>query len=125
EQTYARARALCARVGDTPQRFQTLRGLWGFYHNRGALPTARELAEQLYRLAQCEAVPTHLLEAHAALGNTLFFLGEYAAARTHLEQGIALTDPVAERAQALRHGLAPGGVRLAVAARKLCLLCAA
>jgi predicted ATPase len=123
EQTYARARALCARVGDTPQRFQTLRGLWGFYHNRGALPTARELGEQLYRLAQCEAAPTHLLEAHAALGNTLFFLGEYAAARTHLEQGIALTDPVAERAQALRHGLAPGVVCLAVAARTLwCLV---
>ena len=119
EQTYARARALCAKVGDTPQRFPTLRGLWGFYHNRGALPTARELGEQLYRLAQCEAAPTHLLEAHAALGNTLFFLGEYAAARTHLEQGIALTDSAAERAQALRHGLAPGVVCLAVAARTL------
>jgi class 3 adenylate cyclase/predicted ATPase len=119
EQTYARALALCAKVGDTPQRFPTLRGLWGFYHNRGALPTARELGEQLYRLAQCEAAPTRLLEAHAALGNTLFFLGEFAAARTHLEQGISLTDPAAERAQALRHGLAPGVVCLAVAARTL------
>jgi predicted ATPase len=119
EQTYARARALCAKIGDTPQRFPTLRGLWGFYHNRGELPTARELGEQFYRLVQCEAAPTHLLEAHAALGNTLFFLGEYAAARTHLEQGIALTDPAAERAQALRHGLAPGVVCLAVAARTL------
>jgi predicted ATPase len=49
----------------------------------------------------------------------LFFLGEYAAARTHLEQGITLTDPAAERAQALRHGLAPGVVCLAVAARTL------
>jgi predicted ATPase len=119
ERTYARARALCAKVGDTPQRFPTLRGLWGFYHNRGELPTARELGEQLYRLAQCEAAPTHLLEARAALGNTLFFLGEYAAARTHLEQGIALIDPAAERAQALRYGLAPGVVCLAVAARTL------
>jgi adenylate cyclase len=42
------------------------------------------------------------------LGNILFFLGEYAAARTHLEQGIALTDPAAHRAQALHHGVAPG-----------------
>jgi class 3 adenylate cyclase/predicted ATPase len=119
EQTYARARALCAKVGDTPQRFPTLRGLWGFYHNRGALPTARELGEQLYQLAQGEAAPTRLLEAHAGLGNTLFFLGGYAAARTHLEQGIALTDPAAERAQAFRHGLAPGVVCLAVAGRTL------
>jgi predicted ATPase len=119
EQTYARARALCAKVGNTPQLIQSLRGLWGFYHNQGALLTAREFAEQLYQLAQCEAVPPHLLEAHAALGNTLFFLGEYAAARAHVEQGIALTDPATEQAQAFRHGLAPGVVCLAVAARTL------
>ena len=37
--------------------------------------------------------PTALLEAHDALGTTLFYLGDYAAARTHLEQGIALIDP--------------------------------
>jgi hypothetical protein len=59
------------------------------------------------------------LEAHAALGNTLFFLGEYAAARTHVKQGIALTNPAAEQVQAFRHGLAPGVVCLAVAARTL------
>ena len=31
EQTYARARALCAQVGETPQLFPTLWGLWRFY----------------------------------------------------------------------------------------------
>ena len=95
EQTYARAQALCQQVGETPQLFPTLRGLCRFYRNRGALPTARELGEQLYRLAQREAEPTPLLEAHEALGDTLFYLGDYAAARTHLEQGIALIDPAA------------------------------
>jgi predicted ATPase len=34
-------------------------------------------------------------------------LGEYAGARTHLEQGLAPTDPTAQRTQALRHGEAP------------------
>jgi predicted ATPase len=96
EQTYTRARALCAQVGDTSQLFPTLWGLCRFYLGRGALPTARELGEQLDRLAQREADPTHRLEAHDALGTTLFFLGEYTAARTHLEQGIALTDPTVE-----------------------------
>jgi len=108
ELTYARARALCARVGETPQLLPTLRGLCLFYRTRGVLPTARELGEQLYRLAQRTAEPNHLLEAHDALGTTLLWLGEYAAALTHLEQGIALTDPAAQRAQALRHGEAPG-----------------
>jgi len=28
EQTYARARALCEQVGETPQLFPTLRGLY-------------------------------------------------------------------------------------------------
>src|SRR5262249_43300659 len=45
ELTYARARALCAQVGDTPQLFPTLWGLCRFYLGRGALPTARELGE--------------------------------------------------------------------------------
>ena len=52
EQTYARARVLCTQVGETPQLFPTLRGLCRFYCNRGALRTARELGEQLWRLAQ-------------------------------------------------------------------------
>jgi predicted ATPase len=108
ERTYARARALCAQVGETPRLFPALAGLCRFYQSRGTLPTARELGEQLYRLAQRGAEPTHLLEAHEALGSTLFFLGEYAAARTHLEQGVALIDPTAQRALAFRHGVAPG-----------------
>jgi predicted ATPase/class 3 adenylate cyclase len=119
EQTYARARALCAQVGETPQLFPTLRGLCWFYRTRGVLQMARELGEQLYRLAQREAVPTPRLEAHEALGDTLFYLGEYAAARTHLEQGIALTDQAARRALALRDTVAPGMRCLAHAATTL------
>jgi hypothetical protein len=80
ELTYAQARALCAQVGETPQLILTLRGLSGFYETRGALPTARELGEQLYRLAQRAAGPTPRIEAHDALGTTLFYVGEYADA---------------------------------------------
>ena len=45
DQTYARARALCAQVGEPPQLFPTLRGLWRFYLNRGPLQPARELGD--------------------------------------------------------------------------------
>ena len=93
EQTYARARVLCAQVRKTAQLFPALHGLWRFYRSRGALSTAVELGEELYRLAQREAAPTHLLEAHDALGQTLFYLGEYAAAWRHFAQGIPLIDP--------------------------------
>ncbi len=116
EQTYARARVLCAQVGETPQLFSTLRGLCRFYQSRGALQTARELAEQLSRLAQRGAEPTPRLEAHDALGSTLFFLGEYTAAWMHLAQGIALTDLATQQALALHLGEAPGVRCLAYAA---------
>jgi predicted ATPase len=119
EQTYARARTLCTQVGETPQLFPTLQGLFGFYQARGVLPTAREFGEQLDRLAQREAEPTHLLEAHSTLGQVLFFLGEYAAARTHFEQGIALTDLTTQRALTLRQDVAPGVRCLAMAAATL------
>ncbi|HEY7493836.1 MAG TPA: AAA family ATPase, partial [Candidatus Tectomicrobia bacterium] len=119
EQTYARARALCQQIGDTPQLLPTLRGLWRFYQSRGALLTARELGAQLVRLAQHAAAPMPRLEAHNALGQTLFQLGAYATARTHLEQGVALIDPTTQRAQALRQGEASGVRCLATAARTL------
>jgi tetratricopeptide (TPR) repeat protein len=106
-------------VGETPQLLPTLRGLYRFYHGRGAFPTAWGIGEQIAQLAQRETDPIQRLEAHDALGNTLFQMGDYTAARTHLEQGIALTEPTVERTMALRHGLAPGGRCLNAAALTL------
>jgi hypothetical protein len=102
-----------------PQLFPTLRGLCRFYRNRGVLPTARVLGEQLYRLAQREAETTHLLEAHEVLGDTLFYLGEFATARTHLEQGSALIDLAVQRTLVLHSDAAPGVRCLALAAKTL------
>jgi predicted ATPase len=119
EQTYARARVLCAQIGETPHLFPALRGLCRFYLMRGTLPTARELGEQLDRLAQRETTPTLRLEAHEALGTTLFYLGEYATARMHFEQGIAFIDPTADRAMMLRPGVSPGAWCLAYVALTL------
>jgi predicted ATPase len=122
EEIYSRARELCAQVGDTPRLFPTLWGLCRFYANRGALPTAREVGEQLYRLAQRTTDPTHLLEAHDVLGSTLYHLGEYAAARTHAEQGLALADPMAQRALVLHHEVVPRVRCLVLAAQTLWVL---
>jgi len=119
EQTYARAQALCGQVGDTPRLFPVLRGLANVYYNRGALPEARELGEQLDRLAQRTADPTHLLDAHTTLAIILFSMGDYAAAQMHCEQGIALLDPTAQRAQALHYGGASGVTCMVIAAHTL------
>jgi predicted ATPase len=119
EQAYARARALCVQVSETPQRFPALWGLWRFYQNRGELPTARELSEQLWRLAQRAAVVPDLVAAHSALGYTLYILGDYSATQTHCAQGTALIDPTQQRPQALRSGVAPGVQCLTTAANTL------
>ena len=119
EQTYARARTLCAQVGETPQLSPALWGLWRFYRGRGALSTARELGEQLFGLAQRGSDPMPRLEAHDALGTTLFFLGDYTSSRTHVEQGVALADLTMQRAQVLRNGEASGVRCLGIAANAL------
>jgi TOMM system kinase/cyclase fusion protein len=93
ERAFARARELCQQVGETSQLFRVLVGLWNFYFIRGELQTARVLGGQLLTLAQQGQDPGLLLRAHAALGETLFHLGELVPARAHLEQGIVLYSP--------------------------------
>ena len=51
-------------------------------------------------MAQYAQEPGLLLEAHYALGVALLFSGAFAAADTHLENGLALYDPQQPRRQA-------------------------
>ena len=85
ERVYARARALCQQLGETPQLFPALWGLYAFDLVRGHLPRALEIAEQLLHLAQQDAALQ--LMAHRELGVALFYLGELALARAHLGAG--------------------------------------
>jgi predicted ATPase len=67
--------------------------LWYFYLGRADCRGSRELGAQLLSLAQRIRDPILLLLAHRMLGQIVYFQGEFATARTHLEQGIALYDP--------------------------------
>jgi DNA-binding NtrC family response regulator/predicted ATPase len=122
ERAYARARELCQQMGETPQLFGVLRGLWRFYGVRAAFRTAQALGEQLLCLARRAEDPALLMEAHLALGNGLFWCGEIASARAHLEQVSALYDPQEHRSHAFRYGLDPGVVGLSYTAQALWLL---
>jgi predicted ATPase len=121
-QAYTRARELCRQMGETPDVFPVLRGLWVFHEARAELQVARELAEQLLVLAQRHRDPVQLIEAHRALGNTLFWLGEFAPARGHLEQAIALYDVQQHRALSFVYGTDPAVICLSYAASALWLL---
>ncbi len=93
EKAVTRARELCQQLGETPQLFWVLGRLFMFYVNRRELPIARELAEQMMRLAHSIQDLFLLSTAHAVLACTLYLLGELISARTHLEQALALYDP--------------------------------
>ena len=108
EHAYTRAYELAQQLGETPQRFSVLIGLWRFYFNQAQLRMARELAEQCLLLAQHLQDMRLLQEAHMALGSTLLHLGEHVSARTYLEQGIALYDPQQYRILAFSRVTDPG-----------------
>ncbi len=101
EQAYTRALELCRQLGETPQLYPVLVRLGWLYLAQGKLQMARGLVEQLLTLAQREQDRDQLLEAHYWLGCVLFFIGEFAPAREHLEQGFALDDPQQHHADCL------------------------
>jgi predicted ATPase/class 3 adenylate cyclase len=104
EAAYSRARELCERVGDPPELFPALWGLWLMHLLRGELRRAYELADQLLPRAQSARDPALLMYAHLALGNTLLFMGHLLSAREHLELAISLYDPERHRPLAFRYG---------------------
>jgi predicted ATPase len=122
EHTYARARALCEQVEESPQLFPVLRGLYTYYIARADYQTVRLLVERLLTVAQLAQDTALLLEAHRALGLTLFYVGEFAAARHHLEQSFSLYDRQRHHAQAFLYGQDSGVVCLAFTALTLWVL---
>jgi DNA-binding SARP family transcriptional activator/predicted ATPase len=91
EAAFDRARKLCERIGDAPQLFPALWGLWSFHIVSASHSASLELGQQLRHIAGRE--PGFLLEAHRALGSTLLYMGEIRQARRHLQKGIELYDP--------------------------------
>jgi predicted ATPase/class 3 adenylate cyclase len=122
EKVYSRARELYQQVGESPQVFPMLFGLWEFYSTRAEYKTATELGEQLVSLAQSAQDSALLLEAYTARGNTLSFLGELVLARRHLEQAIALYNPKQHRSHAFAYSQDPGVHSLSFATLALWLL---
>lgn len=122
ETTYTRALTLCKQLGETTLLFPALQGLRTFYQVRGDLLTARGLTAQLLTLAEESQDPAWLVTAHRVLGTNLFSLGELDAARTHLEQALALYDPLQHQSPVFFYGSEPGVLGLAFLALDLWLL---
>jgi predicted ATPase len=108
EQTYVRARELCLRAEDTSTLFPVLYGLWNVCLLRCEFPRCKDLATQMFALAQGQPEPVRLLQAHNVLQQPLLHLGDFVAARRHQEQGLAMYDPHEHRTLTAVYGEDPG-----------------
>ena len=100
---YLKARELCERIGETPELFSVLFGLWRYCVTRPKLQTARELADTLLRLADNARDPALAVIAHYAAGFSRYQVGEFIEARQHQEEGIARYAPEQRRIPVFRH----------------------
>ena len=120
ERAYNRARKLCERVGDPPELFSALFGLWLVYFGGADLPTALGLAQQLLRRAQSAHDPSLLLLAHLALAQTSRHMGKTLQTTEHLEIALSLYDRERHRPLIFRYvGLDSGVVCLSYAVSTL------
>jgi predicted ATPase len=101
ERAYVRARDLCERLGEPPELFHVLFGLWTVHFLRDELRAAYELGQQLLHRAQTVHDSALLVFAHEALGDTSYQMGELLLAKEHLESAISLYDREHHRPLAL------------------------
>ena len=104
---FARARELCRQIGDTTQLFPVLFGQYVHHLVRAEPVPAREVAEEMLRLARQQDDTAAQVAAHRAVGSAFDDLGELSSARAHLEQALALYDPVAHRSLAFLYAQDP------------------
>jgi predicted ATPase len=114
------ARTLCPRVGDSPELFPALRGMWDYYNTRGELEAACELAGQCHELAASAQDPCLLAEARFCLGVSSLFTGQLVEARDRLSLSV-LRREAAPRAVVPRAELTPRIIALTHLAQVLWL----
>jgi predicted ATPase len=71
------------------------------------LDRAQSLAEDLLRLSRLRNDPAGLFLGHYSSGLTLMYAGRFTPSRSHLEQALALYDPVSQRSSVDQFGIHP------------------
>ncbi len=106
---YGRARELCDQIGNVPQLFPVLYGLFIFHWCRGHLKSARASAEEMRSIAASVGDPALLLVGHSALGNIDWHLGQNEVARKNIQSAMAWYDEKEHASLAAVFGQEYGG----------------
>jgi predicted ATPase len=98
------AEALGERPEDELLRFSVLYGQWTGNFTSGNLERAATLAKHFLAVAEKQQQSAPLLIAHRIVGATLGISGELSAARSHLDQAVALYAPEEHKSLATKFG---------------------
>jgi len=104
---YARARELWARLGSPSGFLQIPFGQSRYHMYRGEFDLAQRLAEDLLRLSGQRNDSAGLVLGHCSSGRNLSLVGSFASSRSHLEEALALYDPVSHRVLVREAGVDP------------------
>jgi class 3 adenylate cyclase/predicted ATPase len=106
-QTYARARELWEHLGSPTEFLQIPWGQSNYHAFRGEFDRAQRLDEDLLRLSRQRDDAGGRVLAHNSSGRNLMLAGRFAASRSHLEEALALYDPISHHALVHQIGFYP------------------
>ena len=112
-EAYGRSLELARQAGETDQHFQALWGSWRSHVMASAHAPALEFAKECLALADSTADAGPRVAARFAMGGALYFMADYAMARRHVEEAIALYDVETHHALRFDYGQDLGASSLA------------
>jgi class 3 adenylate cyclase/predicted ATPase len=104
---FARARELWEELGSPSEFLGIPFGHCRCHAFRGELDLALCLDEDLLRLSRLRNDTAGLVLGHTSSGNNLWFVGRFASSRSHLEEALALYDPISHRSLVQQAGFNP------------------
>jgi predicted ATPase len=90
-EAFSRARTLCLRLGNIPEYFQALFGLWGHSWMCGKNDDALRMADEFLSRSRALSDPVLLMVAHRVMGSTLLTIGDFQSSANHFEETIRLS----------------------------------
>jgi tetratricopeptide (TPR) repeat protein len=96
-EAFARALTLCVKLGNPPEYFQALFGLWGHSWMGGKNDQALAIAHDFMSRSRASGNDDLLMMAHRIMGSTLLTVGEFQSSRLHFEETVALSHSTSRR----------------------------
>ena len=90
-EAFSQARTLCLQLGNIPEYFQALFGLWGHSWMSGKNDEALRMADEFMSRSRALSDPVLLMVAHRVMGSTLLTIGDFQSSANHFEEAIRLS----------------------------------